>query len=471
MVADPPPCHLDPAADPVRQLVITDPALFAQFEGSISQVDGRAVLTGPRSAHNAAALRALIPWLRPKLLGLATSAGMGDRLGLATPGHIAAVRATGSVIAPILAQQSIREMTRANRSAQQVLDDAMWGVLATEWRLGYGADADHLKTFEDIDRCVAAGFTFYTFDPSPVVDSAADSDDAATLARKVAALDWAGLECGEADFRRRFTGLRTDLESQQVTINEDAAMRAAAKYGAAVLQVARMHRHLAASGAPFEIEISVDETDAPTTHAEHIYVARELARLGVPWVSLAPRYIGDFEKGVDYIGDLDAFARSLGLHAEIARAFGGYKLSLHSGSDKFAIYSIAAALTRGRVHLKTAGTSWLEALRVLALREPMLFRGILTLARARYADDRASYHVSGEISRVPEAAQLRDVDLPALLEDRDARQVLHVTFGSTMQAFRAEIYSALNRHAADYDAVLERHFVRHLAPFASHAAT
>ena len=127
-------------------------------------------------------------------------------------------------------------------------------------------------------------------------------------------------------------------------------------------------RHLvqAAGTRPFELEVSVDETDQPTSHAEHIYIASELKRLGVNWVSLAPRYVGRFEKGVDYIGDLAAFETDFAGHAAIARQFGPYKLSLHSGSDKFSIYPIAARLTGGLVHLKTAGTSYLEALRTIA---------------------------------------------------------------------------------------------------------
>ena len=131
--------------------------------------------------------------------------------------------------------------------------------------------------------------------------------------------------------------------------------------------------------------------------------SRELARLGVHWVSLAPRYIGRFEKGVDYIGDLAAFEADFALHAAIARRFGPYKLSLHSGSDKFSVYPIAMAQTRGLVHLKTAGTSYLEALRTIAALDPALFREIYVFARGRYPTDRASYHVSADLAKAPAA--------------------------------------------------------------------
>ncbi len=117
----------------------------------------------------------------------------------------------------------------------------------------------------------------------------------------------------------------------------------------------------------------MDETDQPTTHAEHVYIASELKRLGVEWVSLAPRFVGRFEKGVDYIGDLQAFHQDVNGHAAIARALGPYKLSIHSGSDKFSIYPIIMEATRGLVHLKTAGTSYLEALRTAAALDLDLF--------------------------------------------------------------------------------------------------
>src|SRR5215218_5374465 len=112
------------------------------FEGDASSYKGWALLLGPTSAGNLNALRDILPWLRPRTLGLRTSAGMGDRLGLATPGHVRAVRAAGGDLAPIFAQQSIREMERTGRTPQQVMDDATWGVFAEGWRDGFVADAD-----------------------------------------------------------------------------------------------------------------------------------------------------------------------------------------------------------------------------------------------------------------------------------------------------------------------------------------
>ena len=465
---------LDRAAAEKRlaALARADDPLLAHFHGEPADFrDGYTLKLCPTDHDNGRALRAALPWLQPSLLGLSASAGFGDRLGLATPGHVRALEhvlrdAPGSIIAPIFAQQSIREMERTGRTPDDVLNDATWGTFQAGWRGGVGADADHLKTPTDIDACAAAGFSFYTIDPGAHVDSEVDMAPPEVVRRKAAALPWQELESSQADLERRYAGQRISLEDREIVLDLPALLRAAAKYGRAIAHVAAMYRHLAGKGVPFELEVSVDETETPTTHAEHVYIAGELKRLGVHWVSLAPRYVGSFEKGVDYIGDLAALRADLAGHAAIARALGPYKLSLHSGSDKFSVYPLITEAARGMVHLKTAGTSYLEALRVMAQADTPLFREILDFARERYEHDRASYHVSAEVRRVPAAADLSDAQLPSLLEDFDARQVLHVTFGSTLARFGARLKAALRAHEADYDAALERHFVRHLEPFA-----
>ena len=383
-----------------RQLVILAPPesrLLEQFVGEASAGGAQTVLIGPLESHNATALRSQLSWLNPVTLGLGTSAGLGDRLGIATPGHLRALREAGGHIAPIPAQQSIREMTRTGRSPQQVFDDAMWGVFVEGWRSGFAADVDHLKSTEDIDRCVAAGYRFYTFDPGEHVDNIADTAPVAALHQKFEALPWTELEDSAKDLLARYLAPQ-HVEGRVLQFDGETLVRASVKYGRAIAHVARLYRHLTtvSSGRAWEVEVSVDETETPTTPAEHVYFATELRRLGVQWVSLAPRYVGRFEKGVDYIGDLTAFTADFAIHAAIARTLGPYKLSLHSGSDKFSIYEITARETQGFVHLETAGTSYLEALRTIAQVQPDVLREIYAFSLTRYEIDRASYHVSAE---------------------------------------------------------------------------
>jgi hypothetical protein len=460
-----------------RLAILAEPASLSGFEGDCSEYAGRTLLIGPTSPRNAATLRTRLPWLNPRPLGLQTSAGMGDRMGLATPGHVRAARAVQGQIAPIFAQQSIREMNRTDRSPQQVMDDAVWGIFQEGWREGAGADADHLKTTADIDACLACGYTLFTLDPGDHVDSRADTASMAYLQSAVEGLPWAQIEDDYQALKERYIHRSFDIEGSKIRFDEQTILRAATKYGRAVAHITTMYRHLvqSADSRSFELEVSVDETETPTTHAEHIYIATELKRLGVRWVSLAPRYVGRFEKGVDYIGDVAAFEADVAIHAAIARQFGPYKLSIHSGSDKFSIYPAMMRQTRGLVHLKTAGTSYLEALRTIALLDPALLRGIYVFARDRFENDRATYHTSASLERAPLPQDVPDTDLVKLLDQSDARQILHITFGSVLREkgsnsrfrFNDRLMGLLQAHSEEYARNLEAHFLRHLTPFAA----
>ncbi len=451
-----------------NRLVVLTSIPLAEFDGECSEFDGSTLLSCPPSEQNISALRSHLDWLWPRPLGLIPSAGMGDRIGLATPGHVRAARAVGGKVAPIFIQQSIREMARTNRTPQQVMDDATLGIFMEGWQAPHGADADHLKTHEDIDACLKYGYSFFTVDPGAHVDNRAGTAGLGELIEMAKALP--------EDVSVKASGLAAktiQIENLSITFNELTLLKAAVKYGKAIAQVADMYRHLvqAAGQHPFEFEVSVDETEQPTSHAEHIYIASELKRLGVDWVSLAPRYVGRFEKGVDYIGDLGTFDADFAGHAAIARAFGPYKLSLHSGSDKFSIYPSAARQARGLVHLKTAGTSYLEALRTVAAVDPDFLQEIYIFARECYPNDRASYHVSAELKRAPLPSMV--TDWQGLLDQFDAREILHVTFGSILTNktttgalhFHERLMGFLRRNAEAYAANLEKHFIRHLTPF------
>jgi hypothetical protein len=148
---------------------------------------------------------------------------------------------------------------------------------------------------------------------------------------------------------------------------------------------------------------------------------------------------------------------------------GPYKLSIHSGSDKFSIYPLMAAETKRMAHLKTAGTSYLEALRAIAGVDPGLFREILTLAISCYDVDRATYHVSADAGKVPVPESLADDALAGVLDLFDGREVLHVTFGSILDTYGERLKAVLDANEeAHYDA-LEVHFMRHLDPFSEEA--
>jgi len=427
----------------------------------------------PTDHANAVELRKVAPFASPIQAGPRRSFGFGDRLGNATPGHCRAVNGTG--LFPVLAQQSMREMARSGRTPEQVLDSASWGAFQAGLRTGFGADADHLKTLEDVDLTAAAGFVMFTADPGDHVDGGADRLNGPDLQTRFEALPWSDLRTTSQDLLREHEGRTVPLgESEELSLDRGALMRAAVKYGKAVAHAAGMYRRLKRRlrKRAFEFEMSVDETDTPTAPAEHAFVTLELRRLGVTVASLAPRFVGRFEKGVDYQGDLDEFARCVRQHAAVARALGPYKLSIHSGSDKFSIYPVIAEAAGDLVHVKTAGTSYLEALRVTAAAEPELFREVMGLALERYDSDKRSYHVSARPDRLPEMAAVSDAGLPELLESFDARQILHVTYGSVLTAeaagqptLKSRLLAALDRNEELYADALYRHLSRHVDPF------
>lgn len=411
---------------------------------------------------------------QPCPLGLRKSFGFGDRLGLATPGHLAAVRRHPD-FAPIFAQQSIREMTRTQRTPEEVMDCARRALNAAGYTGNWGADGDHLKTPEDVQRVARAGFCFFTIDPSAHVNNAADTLAEAELRAEAGRLESAGLFAG-FDWRGGYLGRTFEPQgAAALRFSEEALLRAIVKYGRAVAHAAEMGQAIreAAGPAGFEIEVSVDETDSPTSPLEHLFFALELRRRGVPnVVSLAPRFIGEFEKGIDYKGDLAAFEAQLRQHAAIARTWGPYKLSVHSGSDKFTAYPVVGRVCGDHLHVKTAGTSYLEALRVVARSRPALFGEIAAYCRGRFETDRASYHISTTGAQV---AALRPFASPAdeatYLDEIPGRQLLHVTFGSVLtqgldsrgRPFKEGILEVLYQHADLHAELLAGHFDRHLS--------
>lgn len=409
-------------------------------------------------------------------LGLAPSFGFGDRIGLATPGHVEAMNRAGAGIEAIFPQQSIREMTRTQRTAQQVMDDALQGAVSAGWTGKIGADADHLKTPQDVDTTASVGFTFFTIDPSDDVDQAADDYSEDVVRDKFESVretaEWYDSYVGKS------VGLSTGTT---IELTEQSCMRAAVKYGKAIARALSMGDYIRsvheASGKDYEIELSVDETEQPTTLAEHYIIADQCLKGGMKLVSLAPRFIGDLEKGVDYKGDLVALEASLKEHAAIADLLGGYKLSLHSGSDKLSMYSLLAKQTKGRFHVKTAGTSYLEALRVVARHDEALFRRIIEFGRARYDVDKATYHVSATVDSAPAPSAVSDVvelereylELWSEVPEgkgftKPGRQILHCTFGSTLTdaALGPAVRSLLETYPDTYTEVLADHFERHL---------
>jgi hypothetical protein len=450
------------AAAGLRLLVAGPDGAAAGFEVVERLGSGRdTVHVCPVHHANAGRLRAVLPNAAPSpLASRDVTFGTGDRLGLAGPGHLAAFRR--STASPVLAQQSLRELTLTSRTYEEVLDASTWAVFREGWHDAWGADGDHLKTEEWVRRALAIGYTMITADVSDFIrgDWAAKSD-AEVLAQ------WQTLDAGvRRGLEERYLRSPFPVDAgEAIRFTPAELARTALVYREAVDHAARLYRACAAEKGEgrFDFELSIDETATPTTPQAHVFMARESSRQGVAISSLAPRFVGEFQKGIDYLGDVRAFEASFAVHAALCRSL-GHRISVHSGSDKFSVFPAIGRLSRGRFHVKTAGTSWLEALRVVAAADPALFRDLYAHARRTYDNARKLYHVTPDLSRLPDPAGLPAAAAAALLDDRDARQVLHITYGEMLAAadLKRRLFDVLAGSADAYAAALERHIGRHL---------
>lgn len=440
-------------------------SIFDRFQGEkIAPVVGKRVKLAPLSHENALALRECFPFTAPVAFGKdGMSIGLGDRLGVASPGHIRLL--AGRKVRPVLAQQSIRELNLTNRTYEDVLDAASWAVFQEGYELGFGADGDHLKNEAEVKMALDLGFSMITLDCSEQIDNQVldktDDEVAAAFSR-----------LPEEDQRRIQPYLDQTFVVGTTKINFTAQhlQRVMLIYGQALHFIRRVYFDLIQKiDRPIDFEVSIDETLTPTLPQDHYFIAAELAKQKVDLSSMAPRFCGEFQKGIDYIGDIEQFEAEFKIHAAIADQF-GYRLSIHSGSDKFKTFPIIGKYTEGRVHVKTAGTNWLEALKVIAAVDPALFRKIQTFALAHFTEATQYYHVTTDLTKIPDINQLSDAELPTLLEQNDARQVLHITYGLILNAkdvagqplFHDEFFQDLADHETLYYEKLGEHIGRHL---------
>src|ERR1700744_5587080 len=285
------------------------------------------------------------------------SFGMGDRFGHQGKAQLqACVLATelGAEVVPVW-NKSNREHSFIGTEPSSPRDEADAAVKALGWKKSYHVDADHIR-LETVDRFVAPS-DFFTID---VADSIGKTAAAADVKAFVDAHPELIGTISIPHIDHPFTITRAEVE------------RVANKFLLATQDAGKIYQHITkAKGAEnFITEVSMDETDSPQTPPELLIILAALADQKIPLQTIAPKFTGRFNKGVDYVGDVPQFAQEFNDDlAVIAYAISDYglppslKLSVHSGSDKFSIYEpIRRALNKfnAGVHLKTAGTTWLE---------------------------------------------------------------------------------------------------------------
>lgn len=418
----------------------------------------------PCCHQNAKVLRAIFPFTNPvSIKRRDASIGLGDRLGLASPAHLRILK--GKKVLPVIAQQSMRELALTRRCYEDVLDEAVYAIFQEGYEDGYGMDGDHLKTEDEVRNALNAGCTMITLDcsdylkdPSHLDHSSINWNSINKKTRRVSLSSYclSPIVLG--------TDVRLQFSKEDILFNE-------LMYGEAIAFIENIyHRIIGPFGRNVDLEISLDESAYPTTPLSHYFIASELLKRGVKFVSLAPRFAGRFEKGIDYIGDITEFKKDIFFHQQIAANF-GYKLSIHSGSDKFSVMPIIAAVTRGSWHVKTSGTYWLEALRFISMRNPVLFRQIYLFALSVFEDSRKIYPVSSNIDVMHGIDRLGDSELPQLFDVSALRQLMHITYGEVLGArdysdefiFKNRIYAVLKEHEEAYYQCLNEHLKKHLS--------
>jgi tagaturonate epimerase len=426
------------------------------------------------SAQNTEALMELFPYTKPVSLGkYPVTIGTGDLLGMAAPGHIRVIRRFRAH--PVLAQQSAVENIQTGRNFTQAIQDAAWAVFQENYQEGYGADANHLKSLQEVRSALNAGASMVTLDLSEKIHPEALHEPKELVDRKFHD------EIDEGDAKvifhlfldKEFVFRGTDGQFS-IQFDEESVKRNTLLFCKALdftEEVYEWIRFRQGNQGSIDIEISMDKTPFPTSRENHFFFALALSHRGVHIQSLAPRFTKELQKGFNDHGDREAFRRSFYQHALIAQEYGNYKISIHSGSDNFSPFSDAEGLSKGFLHLKTSGTDWFEAMRLIALRNPSLYRETHSFARSRFKELSKLNHVTTDPSRIPSLERLSDEELPGLLDREDFRQVLHITYGYLLNAtdgagrnlFRDHLTHTLIQYEEDYWSLLETHIEKQLS--------
>src|SRR5579859_981014 len=291
------------------------------------------------------------------------SCGIGDRFAQEAKAQLRAFQmlAQHGVDATPVWNKSNREHTFIGSQPESVFEAAQAAVKALGWENSWHVDADHIR-LETVDRFIPCS-DFFTID---VADSIGRPASLAEVADFIA-------RHGELAGKMNIPGLATGM-----MITRQEVERVVGHYLVAVQEAGRIYRHITAKKGEANIiaEVSMDETDAPQTPPELLIILVLLAEEKVRVQTIAPKFTGRFNKGVDYVGDLGQFEREfnddLAIIAFAVQKYGlpaNLKLSVHSGSDKFSLYPVirrALKRTGAGVHVKTAGTTWLEELIGLA---------------------------------------------------------------------------------------------------------
>ncbi|WP_462394692.1 tagaturonate epimerase family protein [Lentilactobacillus parabuchneri] len=450
-----------------KSLVVYENRLTAgDFEAQATMDDrDSTLLVGELNEHNNDALAKRFQWIRPtSRRNYKYTFGLGDRLGNASNAHLRLFKGRGFM--PVLAQQSIRELVLMHRTNTDVFQSASWAVFEEGFTYGWGADGDHVKTPYEVDYAVKIGCSMITLDCTDEINNNIVELNDDDLDQRFNQLDPDQIKY----FNDTYLNKTFDLgDGRSVKFTKHDVEESALTFYDAILFATTIYNKFV---VPYNLdfEISMDETPYQTTNPNHYFFANELNRRGITPVTMAPRFYGEFQKAIDYIGDTERFEREYVIHEAIAEHF-GYKLSIHSGSDKLSVYEIIGRVSKQHGwHVKTAGTNWLEALRVIAHKDPKFMLELYKFSYENLDDVKDFYVFNAQTNgTAPKPEDMNTENVMDLLDDDDARQILHTMYGSIMNlkhnyhyVYRDKLWNILLKNQALYDRYLNIHIAEHL---------
>lgn len=432
-------------------LATTQPEVLGELDEALL-LDAETNLAGiPLTWPNYLALRTMLS-LAPSTCDQPISFGAGDRLGMVSGAHLQALARYR--VFPVIAQQSPRELVRTGRDFRDVMLSAVTGVLETGYAGTWGADADHIKHEQQILQAMEAGYSMYTVDVSDHLRDVTrlTQPEIVDKARTLSALS--------QSIVRDHLNLRIRTEQgEYYTLDAQQLALSAIAFEDALQEACRLYEILRTNLSAFDFELSIDESPRISTPEDHVFVVEYLRRSDANLTSLALRLPGEFQKGVDYAGDLAELGRALRLHAALCKELQGYRLSLHSGSDKFSIYHLFREATGGRFHVKTSGTSWLEAVELIARVHPVLFTDLYRLCLFSIEESTRGYSVSISAEQFP---PLPPDDLSAFLAQPKVRQLFHISYGVLLEEAGSTIRDLLDAHEQEHYRLVTEHIEKHL---------
>ncbi len=434
--------------------------IITKFSGDIIGIEGLYAKKCELNSHNAAVIKEEFPWTVPTALhDTKTSIGFGDRLGNGTLAHINAIH--NYDIHPVLAQQSLRELKLTGRTYHDLIDRTVFNVFESGYTGGYGADANDLKSIDEVKVALSAGITMISLNIAPKINDRAMLWSKTEIDNAFAQLpEELQTRIHDRYFNKKFTVGKTELEFDITTAKKEVIM-----YYEAVLRTAEVYKHLKENcGDNFDLELALDESAFPTWPESHFFIVNELKQMGVTLSSFAPHFIGSFKRCLEYTGNIDEFAEHFEKHAEIAKEFGGYKISIHDGSNKFKIYPTINKLTDGHFHLKTSGISWIEAVRSLAIKDPALFRVIYKQVIKEYEKTKKYYTSHIKLKNIPDVDKIYDENLSVSVDNEEFKQLLSISYGAVLEneILNPLLFSRLNDNLEFYHEGVRDVFVNFL---------